>query len=75
MARWVISKATRALDAKKEVDGLGDELKLTTKKCPNCRNMRLAEFTSLNKKYCQECVTWIPWHLEEGQKTLIQHQR
>jgi len=52
-----------------------DEIKPTTRKCPECGNTSLALFTSLNRKYCHDCVIWIPWYLEDGQKPLVQHQR
>lgn len=42
--------------------------KRTTKRCADCGNPRLSEFHSLNKKYCSECETWVPWNLDEGQK-------
>ena len=40
----------------------------TTKVC-KCGNTMLVPLTSLNKKYCTSCHTYIDWYLDEGQKS------
>lgn len=42
--------------------------KETTKVC-KCGNTYLALLSSLNKKYCPECHTYIDWYLDQGQKS------
>ena len=42
--------------------------KQTTKVCPSCGNKHLALLTTLNKKYCVDCGTWLDWYLEPKQK-------
>jgi hypothetical protein len=42
--------------------------KETTKVC-KCGNTYLVLLPSLNKKYCTECQTYIPWYLANGQKS------
>lgn len=45
--------------------------KPTTKRCGVCGNKRMSGFSSLNKKYCSDCGTWVKWGLGKGQKNII----
>jgi hypothetical protein len=42
----------------------------TTKCCPTCGNMYLIQLRTLNKKFCPDCSTEIPWSLDKGQNPL-----
>lgn len=46
-------------------------MKETTKVCPNCGSEVLIHYTSTNQKQCADCYSFLPWHLEAGQKPLI----
>jgi len=48
---------------------------MTTKICPNCDSTCLALFSSIHRKLCLDCYTWIPWELDKGQKPLIDNNR
>ena len=43
----------------------------STKRCPKCRSAALILLYSVNLKICSECMTEIPWTLDEGQKSML----
>jgi len=47
--------------------------KQTTKKCPNCGNINLLLFSTLNLKSCVDCYIDIPWYKDEGQCDLYNY--
>lgn len=45
--------------------------KVTTKACWNCGCTRLREYSSKNEKHCDECLSIMPWHVEQSQKPTV----
>lgn len=46
-------------------------MKETTKVCPHCGGTVLIHYTSTNEKQCADCLAFVPWYLDAGQKPLI----
>lgn len=49
-----------------------EQEKVSTKKCPKCKNERLLLLRTFKRKVCTDCnpYTWIVWELDKDQQPL-----
>lgn len=45
------------------------------KKCPKCGYNRFVMYSSIQKKQCGKCNTFVKWELKEGQNPTISNNR
>ena len=50
-------------------------IKISTKICPKCGNDKLILLYSHHKKLCINCKYEISWHLDKGQKSLLEKNK